>query len=930
MKSKNGSSTELGERNLLTRVKIINSFKLSEEAFLKKYFCDRETLFTICRPSFKKLLREKADIKLISLYLSNLKKFTTLLQNIYEDNNNSNKKKNDEEYLKLLKNVSEHILYEHYTSNKIIMKYGDKADKFYLILHGLVSIIIPIKVSKILTFSEYSRYIALLILYQEFELAKIIIKDNKSIFNIDLPEMKFIIQYINKYNIDDIFEINNRRIDKNIKKQKFRTKYLTTKNVKANLNIDDIKNIEDEDENEKKIEYFMANYLTRDELKLFMKIKEIEYYLQKNENSITPEIYINRLKNYKNFINDKNVNKYRNYYYQYKNDNLKTNEKEKRVFIYEYQEIIQMETGEMFGDIALGKNINKRTATIISLTDSYFGCLNKEIYFSIKESSEKNRKKMIEFLYHIKLFKYINNYILESKYFNYFAFKDAVLGEYIIKNGKENTNIIIIKKGIFEICFNGTLKDIFYLMNYYKENYKKNFSELDEKKYKLNDYLSKKVNKINRNKEKIKKLFSEEKDKNYEYKLFIINNVSIFGLEETENNNGNEQFLSFFDIKCISNEGEYVLLDKRIFYKQIYAKDFKIKEETKLYVKEYVEKTIDRFVHLLYSRLWKILTKNDMKIFKNLKKISSIKDNDNDNDNTKNTNLMNEIGLDFDYMNRNNLTDIECIIDKILEKYNEDAFDYKGNNSYLYNYWENKKKSLSLTKNMMKIVKEKYNNNKFNIIIKDIKKRKNRLLKSEKKNTLNIKALRSPDLKNKIKDLKIFGCKNRLKMKFKLSQTTSTFYDEKYSDIIPSSPKIRESRNFHNFIQKEDFPSLSIEKKINSYLSGSNISSNFNNYNNISKIKKNDLVNNIQLKINKNKHNILISGKNNYKNQKRCNSVKLNNHSNLSYLDSIQMSKDFYIERRKEYILKNTRSIFTKTKNFILYKRRKKKIDKNI
>ena len=191
-----------------------------------------------------------------------------------------------------------------------------------------------------------------------------------------------------------------------------------------------------------------------------------------------------------------------------------------------------------------------------------------------------------------------------------------------------------------------------------------------------------------------------------------------------------------------------------------------------------------------------------------------------------------------------------------------------------------------------------------------------------------MKVLKSPDIKNKIKDLKILGSKNRLKMKFKLSQTTSTFYDDKYSDIVPSSPKIRESRNFHNFIQKEAFSSLSIEKKINSYLSGINLSSNFNNYNNISKIKKNDLINNIKLKINK--HNILFSGKKSFKNQKRCNSVKLNNHSNLSYLDSTQMSKDFYIEKRKEYILKNTRSIFTKTKNFILYKRRKKKIDKNI
>ena len=159
LKSKNSSTTDLCEVNLLIRVKIINSFNLNEEVFLKKYFCDRETLFMVCLPSFKKLVREKADIKFISLYLSNLKKFITLLKSINEDNNNNNtlKHNNDEndKYFRLLRYVSEHIIYEKYASKRLIMRYGDIGDKFYIILHGLVSIIIPIKVNTQLTFNEF-------------------------------------------------------------------------------------------------------------------------------------------------------------------------------------------------------------------------------------------------------------------------------------------------------------------------------------------------------------------------------------------------------------------------------------------------------------------------------------------------------------------------------------------------------------------------------------------------------------------------------------------------------------------------------------------------------------------------------------------------------------------------------------------------------
>ena len=167
--AKRNSINGLNERDIMTRIRIINSFKLSEEAFLKKYFCDRDSLFNICLPSFKKLLREKTDIKFISLYLANLKKFIELIKNINEDNTNNTTQKQKisqkDKYLKLLKYISEHILYEYFPSKRLVLRYGELGSKYYIILHGVVSVLIPVKVNLQMTFFEYSKYIATLLLY---------------------------------------------------------------------------------------------------------------------------------------------------------------------------------------------------------------------------------------------------------------------------------------------------------------------------------------------------------------------------------------------------------------------------------------------------------------------------------------------------------------------------------------------------------------------------------------------------------------------------------------------------------------------------------------------------------------------------------------------------------------------------------------------
>ena len=163
--------------------------------------------------------------------------------------------------------------------------------------------------------------------------------------------------------------------------------------------------------------------LTLDEYNKFIGMKHNINFDEKLNEIVTPETYINRLKNFEmENIKDQNLIKR---YNRMKANQEKLYEKKHEVTIYEYKEIIQLETGQTFGDVTMHGGSQKRTATIISLTESHFGCLNKEVFTLVKENSEKKRKEKILFLCHIKLFKTISIKIMSEKYINLFVFKEC-------------------------------------------------------------------------------------------------------------------------------------------------------------------------------------------------------------------------------------------------------------------------------------------------------------------------------------------------------------------------------------------------------------------------------------------------------------------------------------------------------------------------
>ena len=1023
MLKRSNSLVGLNERDIMTRIRIINAFKLNEEAFLKKYFCDRDTLFNICLPSFKKLFREKADIKFISLYLSNLKKFITLLKNINEENtNNATQKQNinqKDKYLKLLKYVSEHVSYEPFSSKRLVMRYGELGSKFYIILHGVVSILIPIRVNLQMTFFEFSKYIANLLLYKEFELAKIAMRENKHVFRLDLPDMKYIINYFNKNNDeeDDSYIAKNSaplNILKVIRSEKSihakRIVHKMSRYFKDNTNNSNTNNLEDksieedkalEAEYVQKIEKFLKLCLPKEKYKLLEEIRTQRPELEKDDGTeLSSETYINRLKIYKYNLDNNtnqespkeklikknqaarriarsktslvNLNKDN---MQESHENYLLNNNKNSVYIYEYQEIIQLETGDMFGDTALGSATSKRTATIIAATDCHFGCLNKDIYNYIKFSNDKNRRNNINYICRTRIFKSLKYKTIEEKYINYFAFKNCVKDEDLVKYGEINHNIIIIKSGKFEINIKGGINNIFDLINEYKKNF------LQSKEFGLSDNLVRKIMKLNANKNKIQKLLGTNYSRNIDekindniYKLFLINSSSIFGFRENEKKQ-KDNYISFFEIKCTSSEGEYILLDKKIFYRQMYSTDFKVKEETRIYIKEFTEKTINRLVHVLYSKIYFLLSKNNLRFLKRMKILSGIHETNKNEENEYNS-LIDEFKLDYNYMNKYDLTDIECIIDKILNKYNEEDFDNENINNGLYN--ENEKNS-PFKKNTIKLGEEKYNIDNSNSLFKQLRN-KNKMnslklanfkkynkLKLKKNSNNNIIFGRKLSNTDKIQKLFNFYSDKKIDKSRDIKYTkikSSSFSEEKKPSFL-SENKIKNRRKFNlilgsnnNNNKSSNINSNNISKSASlgflgksseSFMSDINISCNYANFGNACISKLNFNFNNFKRdnsmssfetsKSNKNfkidklidvRSNPLLGSGEKYRAEiERCLSAKNSNHSSISIFDSTQMSKNSYFERRRKYLLKCVRDIWTRNSPIVLYKR-KNKYDKNV
>ena len=609
---------------------ISQSQQLIDDTLKNQSTLDKEELLKVCLPSFLKPTKQKdtKDITMISLYLVQMKKFMKL----FGDNFTSIK---DTGYYEQLKKISSTIIYDKFNKNRIVVKFGDEGKKFFLILKGEVQVILPNKRSIILQQREFKRYLLLLYIYKEFEMLKLVIKENKVNQNNGMFNASY--YFFQEDNINNIISsnFNNNETNQNNNKEDeinnnlnnykiyvnsntnygykdYKLGFNKIENKKDSIIINDNNNEKNKFKEAKKkrfIKKLMKYYLTNDEIAYYEKTKDINIKEVDDNLIVTPIDYITRIMDYSNIIikppeseEDTDL---------FVNDDLKSN-----YFIYEYKKLIELQTGDIFGDLALTGNNIKRTATIISIEECHFACLTRELYAAfIEKGNERIRNTKINYLLSINILKNFPRFILEKKLFNNFGFKNFIKDKYILRTNEINNDIIFLKDGTFEVSFNGKFNDLTDLINLYYKEYlnlanKKEREELDEN-------ITNNVKIMEHQKYKIDRLFQKEINEEFSYILFLVNAPSIFGFKETEAKISkiiiNEKkktkekiyvYNSNLCVKCYSMKGEYIYIDKNIFYKHIYGNDYTVQEETKNYVLEYMRRLIKRLLNIRYIKLW--------------------------------------------------------------------------------------------------------------------------------------------------------------------------------------------------------------------------------------------------------------------------------------------------------------------------------------
>ena len=83
--------------------------------------------------------------------------------------------------------------------------------------------------------------------------------------------------------------------------------------------------------------------------------------------------------------------------------------------------VCSLQEGASFGDVGLSGEAGKRTATILTLKECYFGTIRKEAYeICIKETQEKMRRQNVENIYSHSIFKGYSHDYFEKNFFNLF------------------------------------------------------------------------------------------------------------------------------------------------------------------------------------------------------------------------------------------------------------------------------------------------------------------------------------------------------------------------------------------------------------------------------------------------------------------------------------------------------------------------------
>ena len=166
-----------------------------------KYITQRKDILTLLDRN-----RSIEDNLVIKYYLmANALELSSLLDNKLENDN--------------INLICNNLSYEKYEKHRVIYRCGDPSTKYYIILSGEVSLLLPkMKIAK-MTKYEYIEYLILLLKYNNYYLFNNCIELNKHKYNIEDDELKAIFENKNKELYEQIKTIMKIKTHKNLQRK---------------------------------------------------------------------------------------------------------------------------------------------------------------------------------------------------------------------------------------------------------------------------------------------------------------------------------------------------------------------------------------------------------------------------------------------------------------------------------------------------------------------------------------------------------------------------------------------------------------------------------------------------------------------------------------------------------------------------------------
>ena len=449
----------------------------------------------------KKNQKNENETMILKLYFLKMEKLVSLLLPLKININDM-----------LIKLVCQ-IKCEKCNKNTILFKAGDIGEKLYILLKGNVGILITKEKNIECTPLEFVKYLILIHLYQEESLLNETISKNKNTINIEEKAFTTLLHIFKFY----YFLKENNRLNKKYNsifdflqsEPKLSTYIFNKFNYSPMLSLDFLSYERTTIEQlyffyARKIKEIskclrfgltgsalIANFIkkqirpslankpqTQEELLNYLKVYDEGKKKFKNEEEYYQKIsYVNEVSHNKiistgeeQYIQrldpDTLLQSIKQDTENYVEEFDLISEQSMKFKVFQYYEINQLFDGSIFGELALSDPTNKRTATVVTKEDCYFGTLVKNVYdLSLRAAQEKLRLRNVLFFTRGPIFKGISNNIFLNKFFYTFKKKCYKKGDILFRKGEKRKSIFFVEKGELELSRNMSLNEITKLIN---------------------------------------------------------------------------------------------------------------------------------------------------------------------------------------------------------------------------------------------------------------------------------------------------------------------------------------------------------------------------------------------------------------------------------------------------------------------------------